>query len=165
MLHDVRRRLKRLENLVASFGGSGAPSLARAWGDATGFTVSQGGGAGIAAHATITPLSTGKLRVIITGSIQNDSDSGQAQYTVSISHGLAATPADYTSGIFEIEDNGGGREYGSLSLVVDLDKIAAPVVFPAGTPVQINAVITVTSGGQAVQGAAHSVQIAIEEEP
>ena len=144
--------------------GGGGATLTSGWGDSTEGSVSQGGGpTAIVASTTVTPAKTGKFRVWVTGTIQNDSDSGQVLVSQAVGHGPTVGVIDYTGGDVQIEDNGGGREYATLNLVVDLDRTATPVTFPLGTPVEINAVLGVLSGGQAIQWADHQVQIAVQE--
>jgi hypothetical protein len=164
-LENLNREVDDLWSFVwRKFGSSGSTAPASAWADSVAGNVSQGGGpAAIVAHASITPVATGKLRVWISGTIQNDSDSGQVQVTQSVGHGASVATIDYVGGTVEIEDNGGGREFATLSLSVDLDRSTTPITFPLNTPVQINAIITVLSGGQAVQWANHQIQIAVQE--
>lgn len=148
--------------LNQSFAGK---SFAHSWSDTSvsGFRVSQGGGPGIVASATITPTATGKIRVIVSGAANNASDSGTVAITTSISHGVSVTTPDYTSEATTVPSpaSPGG---GPIILVVDLFA-AAEITFPLNTPVTVNAVLTVLSAGQAVQGAQHAVQIDLSEVP
>jgi hypothetical protein len=145
---------------LARAAGATPKQLASAWAQSAAATPNPG--AANAVTQTITPLSTGKLRVWLLGTVQNRSDSGTVQISQGIGHG-AGTSVDYTGGIVEIEDNGGGREYATVGLVVDLD-VAAALIFPVGTPVTIRAVLDTTpSPGQAIQWATGQMQMAIQE--
>ena len=138
--------------------GATPKTLASGWGQSVAATPNPG--PVNAVTATITPASTGKIRVWFLGTVQNRSDSGQVRIQQGIGHG-AGTGVDYTAGIVEIEDNGGGREYATVGVVVDLD-VAAGLVFPVGTPVTIRAVLD-PAGGQAIQWADGQMQLALQE--
>jgi hypothetical protein len=157
---EFRRRLKRLENLVASSGGSTAKP-ASGW--AAALAGRFNGVPLIVASVTVTPRVTGRFVVTITASLQNDSDSNEAQVDVSVSHGGSVTPADFGPVDYVINDNGSGRQWGTVAFVVDLGKIGSPVIFPVGTPVTINAVFDVLQG-QSVQWLDNAIQLTVTEQ-
>jgi hypothetical protein len=138
--------------------GGGATALAREWADnPQGFLVASGNGSTLAS-VTITPKVTGKFRVIITGVILS---SLANRFTCWVGHGpVDPVPADYTSAIYKVPVAVANDGVG-FSLVVDLDKIAAPFIFPVGVPVRIAA-----GGGGDIGGCsilASSVQIEVQE--
>jgi hypothetical protein len=138
--------------------GGGAAALAREWADnPQAIGVASAAGSTLAS-VTITPKVTGKFRVIITGVIFS---SVANYFTCRVGHGpIDPVPADYTSGIYQVPvavtTDGVG-----FSLVVDLDKIAVPFVFPVGVPVRIAVGGAGNIGGCSIS--AGGVQIEVQE--
>jgi hypothetical protein len=138
--------------------GGGAAALAREWANnPQGILVGSANGSTLAS-VTITPKVTGKLRVIITGVILS---AGANRFICWVGHGPTdPVPADYTSASYQvpaaISNDGVG-----FSLVVDLDKIAAPITFPVGVPVRIAAGGAGNIGGCSIS--AGGVQIEVQE--
>ena len=122
------------ETYPAPSGGGAAAALAREWADnPQGILVGSANGTTLAS-VTITPKVTGKFRVIITGVILS---SLANRFTCWVGHGpVDPVPVDYTSAIYQVPVAVSNDGVG-FSLVVDLDKIAAPFVFPVGVPVRI----------------------------
>ena len=113
----------------------------------------------------ITPTVTGRLVVTVTAAVQNQSDSGTCPIDVSVTHGAGVlSPADGPAVRYTINDNGSGREFGTIAFEVDLGRVSPPVIFPVGSPVTINAVFA-PQGGQSAQWLDDGVQITIEERP
>ena len=140
-------------------GLAASPKLARNWAQGTLLVV--GGAETIIASTVVTPESSGRLRVLITGSAVAQGDSGTSDLSLSVSHGAAATPVDYTApGAFTV-DNDLPFFNVAICLVVDLD-IAAGLVLPVGAPVQINAVMQALTGSLAFRA---SLQIEVQEVP
>ncbi|SRR5579871_1497906 len=119
----------------------------------------------IVVSKSITPKATGRLVITITAAMQNQSDSGVCPIDVSVTHGAGVlTPSDGPAVRYTINDNGGGREFGTIAFEVDLGRVATPVIFPVGTPVTINAVFA-PQGGQSAQWLDNGIQLTIEERP
>ena len=139
-------------------GAAGGAALASAWGDNSGLVAFNDTNIDIIKSVSITPASTGKLRVTIT-CVNQGVDGGACPFTLGVNHGASPGQAfDYAQAqIFTSTLNGA-----ETSVVVRLDKLASPIVFPVGTPVQINAVGQATEGGQ-TQIPAHGCQIDIQE--
>lgn len=151
--------LERLELLTAAVGPGGGPAaLGNAWADNPNQATLVNTGAIIVAQATITPRVTGKLRVIITGTV-NNTDGVAVSLITTVSQGVSSTPALYTQGTAETPAS---PDSGTVALVVDLDKTASPTVFPVGTPVNINAVLQ-AGVGNVIVVPAHGVQIEVQE--
>jgi len=126
-------------------GGGGAALrglLASAWGEqASASPVTLTAANKIIASATITPKLTGKLAVRITGVVTNTDATNGHLFTMSMSHGGAATPTDYQIPQM-LCPSSGGESIASMpwGIIVEYYNLAAPVIFPVGTPVQFNAV-------------------------
>ena len=112
------------------------------------------------AAVTLTPLISGRLRVRITGVVQNnDSSATQHPVILSVNAGGAAlqTQDTYRSTAAEAANSTIG-----IGLVVDLDQAQTPTVFPLGTPVTINAGLQGDGTGH-LSVAAAGLQIEVEE--
>jgi hypothetical protein len=141
------------------------PSVAPASEWAAALAGNLNGSPTIVVSKSITPKVTGRLVVTITAAVQNQSDSGNAEIDVSVTHGAGVlTPADGPVVQYTINDNGGGREFATIAFEVDLGRVASPVLFPVGTPVIINAVF-VPLQGQSAQWLDNGIQLTIEERP
>jgi hypothetical protein len=130
-------------------------NLARGWAD-NAAPVVTGVAPVIVASITKTPRATGRFRVTVTGG-GTDTGGGANEFTLSVSHGAAATPADYTQGSHATVGAAGKAD---VALLVDLDQLPVPVTFPVGTPVQFNAVMASTAAGVVP---AHGMQIEVQE--
>lgn len=108
---------------------------------------------------------TGRLVITITCAVQNDSDSGNANVDISVTHGAGVlTPNDGPAVRYTINDTGSGRLFApSFAFEVDLGRVDTPVIFPVGTPVVINAIFD--PNGQSVQWLDNGIQLTIEERP
>lgn len=140
-----------------SSAAAGGGSFARGWAEdqASGIHANT---PTIVVSETVTPLSTGNFRIIITGSAEGVGDGGPDQFLVSISNGVTATPPIYQTGTpFTSHDN---SEWATIALVVDLDMIGIPITYPVGTPVQFNAVIEYSGSNDP---ATARLQISIQE--
>jgi hypothetical protein len=130
-------------------------NLARGWAD-NAAPVVTGVAPVIVVSVTKTPRSTGRFRLKVTGG-GTDTAGGANEFTLSVSHGAAATPADYTQGSHATV---GAAGKANLALVVDLDSTAPVIVFPLGVPVQFNAVMASTAAGVVP---AHGMQLEVQE--
>ena len=140
-----------------------AGGLARGWVERT-TTYNMTNTATIAASVTLTPVLTGRLAVRLTGVVNSTDTVNPHNFTISISHGASATPADYTTNstyvVTQVLEGFGDAE--PFAVVVDLDKLAAPVVAPVGSPFQVNACFTADANGS-VEILAHGLQLEVTE--
>jgi len=136
--------------------------LARGWADNAALVPLPAVTPTIVVSKSITPTATGKVRVTITGIVENSADPGtNSTLNVGISHGLLATPLDYVQGPGGFGITVLGTDLVTFALTVDLDAIAVPVVFPVGTPVQINAVLA--AGANPLSVTAHACELSLQE--
>ena len=120
----------------------------------------------IAAHKTVTPMASGKFRLLLTGGVQNESDTGPVRVRVGFGHGATAV-FDFEGGEGEASNNS-GEGATNVSCAVDLDQLSPPIVFDVGTPVQLNALCGVdetATPGQAIQWLDGGLQFTITEKP
>jgi hypothetical protein len=142
-----------------------APAVAPASEWAAAAAGSLNGQSTIVVSKSITPAVTGRLVVTVTAAVQNQSDSGEVSIDVSVTNGAGVlTPPDGPVVRYTVNDNGGGRQFGTIAFEVDLGRVATPVIFPVGTPVTINAVFN-PQGGQSAQWLDNGIQLTIEERP
>ena len=134
----------------------GSPPGARVWAENTALVTLSTSAPTIILSESITPITTGKLRAIITGVVSSEGDTGLS-VNFGVSHGALATPQDYQQAGFVVEIGGD-----AFALVVDFDKLAAPIVFPL-VAVQINVVCTAAST-PGISFPPHSVQMEIQEQ-
>lgn len=154
------------EWVAFEFGAAAATApivLARGWNDNAGIVILPSATPTIVVSKSITPTATGKIRVTITGVVENNGETGSnATLNVGISHGVAATPEDYVQapgfGIF-VPATATGAQPLAFALTVDLDAIA--IVFPLATPVQINASLTATSNPLTIRP--HACELSLQE--
>lgn len=159
--HLADARYKKIRALIADlFGLTTRPAsewAAAAAGDLNGqptITVSK----------SLTPKVTGRILCLITAAVQNESDSGACAIDVSITHGAGIlTPADGPAIRYTINDNGSGRQFGTIPFAVDLGRVTSPVIFPVGVPVVINAVFS-PQGGQSAQWLDNGIQLTLLEQ-
>ena len=128
----------------------------------------------IVASVTVTPTVTGKLRVIATGTFANGSGTSAVSVGSALSQGATATGTTlWSNGPTAILGATGavGADV-PFSITVDLDKATCPagssaagVVYPVGTPVQINFVIQLGSMVATVGVPACFCQLTVEEKP
>jgi hypothetical protein len=117
----------------------------------------------VSASATITPRVTGKVRVIITGTVDNnDSSTTSHPIVLTVSTGAGPTPVAQTSGTMRAAQAGSSNGTTTVALVVDLDRATTPVTGTVGTPIQVNACLTGDATGHLSVGAGN-LQIAIQE--
>ena len=122
--------------------GLGPGALASAWGEqASASPVTLTAANKIIASATITPKLTGKLAVRIAGVVTNTDGASGHLFTMSMSHGGAATPLDYSIPQMLCLSSG-GDSIASMpwGIIVEYYNLAVPVIFPVGVAVQFNAV-------------------------
>jgi hypothetical protein len=144
---------------VVSAAPDAALLFARAWADNPQQVTLTTTNPTIIASASVAPRVTGKLRVIVTGTLT--SSAGMPTNAVlSLSLGGSATPAVYSQG----PANAPPSSSVWASLIVDLDKVPSPPSTPIGTAVEVNAVLTVATAG-VVDVPAHGLQIDVEEVP
>jgi hypothetical protein len=126
------------------------PTPARAWAQTTVelddfATLHQ-----VIVSVTVTPTVTGKFRVSLVMGAMATGSGGNNAVQVGISHGAGNPADDYTSPIeLVLVSESSGNVIPTQ--IVDLDKIPSPIVFPIGTPVQIN--MTLTMGVDGATGA------------
>lgn len=133
------------------------PSLANAWNDSGNQQNLINTGPIIVAQVLITPKVTGKIRLTVTGTINNTG--GQTSLIASVTHGLASSPADYTQGTQSVA---GGSLSTGQSLIVDFDKLPTPIIFPVGQQAILNFVLQ-AGNGNVVIVPAHGIQIEAQE--
>jgi hypothetical protein len=141
-------------------------SLARAF-STNAAPVLPGAAIAIGTSATLTPGVTGRLKVRISGVIENNDSSAAAHpFTLSINTGLTAGTTgtqlftqDVMRPVGAANPNPGTD---CFSLVVDLDKLAVPFIAPPGTPIQINANV-LGSASASLNIAAGGLQLEVEE--
>jgi hypothetical protein len=120
------------------FSPSGGGTLASGWGQGT---TSYDTAGEVGATTTLTPASTGKLRVWASANVENDGDAAVAlDLSITIGDGTL-TPAEYEITV-DVEPSNGA----SPSFSVDLDRLDPPYVAAVGDPVTINVVGKTTSG-------------------
>lgn len=118
-----------------------------------------------AADVTLTPIVSGRLKVRISGVIENsDSSATQHPITVTVNAG-AGTLASQV--VFHGTSSGAGAGTTPFSFVVDLDKTAAPtvpagLVAPLGVPMTINAALQGDASGD-LSVLAGGLQLEVEE--
>jgi hypothetical protein len=116
----------------------------------------------VIAGVSVTPQQTGKLKVRISGVVQNaDTSATIRPVTISVAAN-GATPALETQQVFH-PSAATSQPFGMpFSLVVDLDKASTPTTFPLGTPVTINACAIGDASGE-LSIPAGALQISVEE--
>jgi hypothetical protein len=159
----IQAELDKLRHLISLSLGGGLP-LASGFGQPVGpFPKAIPNAATIEASAIFTPKSTGKMRVIFTGNVENSDAGGAHSFTPSLSHGANPTPADFTGDAYVVPANlgEGGASTMSFAIVVDLDKLG--VTFTVGVPAQINGVLTASQANVLNLESLGALQIAVEE--
>jgi hypothetical protein len=124
-----------------------------------------GAAAAIGATVTVTPGISGRLKVRISGVVENNDSSGTVHpFTLSVNTGASAAGAAlFTQDV--IRPVGAANPTpgtATTALVVDLDKLAVPFLAPVGVPVQINAIV-LGSASAALNIAALGLQLEVEE--
>ena len=145
-------------------GATGATSVAgvRAFGT-NGAPVNLTNAPQIAASATFTSTTSGKITVYVSGVMDNaDSTAAVRPYVLTLSKGVTATPAIFTLPQITLIDPTAANQANSFAAVVPLDLLSAPTTFPVGSPAQINVVLTGDSSGQLTTPTG-GVQLYIEE--
>jgi hypothetical protein len=128
-------------------------TLARGWADNPGVVSPIAFGGTIGAHVSVTPRVTGRLRVIVTAALDNTTG-GTLSYAIGVSHAGSLVP-DYAGSVALVAAGFAG----SMSLVVDLDQLTTPIIFPLNALVEIDALFA-GNGGQID---AHACQIEVQE--
>jgi hypothetical protein len=137
-----------------------APTPARAWAPSVEiqtFTHNPQ----VVASVTVTPTVTGKFRCLVMGAMTTSTAGGDNNVTPGISHGSGNPAPDYEQGSATPGTLIEKGNVGTVAMVVDLDQLATPVVFPLGTPVQINATIRQT--GSAGHIIANGITLEVQE--
>jgi hypothetical protein len=160
----AREWIAALYAITLGVGGavSGIPARAFATNAAP---VLPGAAIAIGATVTVTPGITGKMKVRISGVIENnDSSAASHPFTLSVNTGVAAAGAQLFTQDTLHPAGAANPNPGTdcFSLVVDLDKLATPFVAPVGTPLQINANV-LGSGSAALNIATGGLQLEVEE--
>jgi len=133
--------------------------LARGWNDNAALVTLVANTPTIVVAKDINCTATGKVRATVTGIVQNAGEVGSnSTLNVSISHGAAATPEDYTQGPGGFGSTILAGSLVSFALTVDLDSVA--VIFPLGIT-QVNAVLTAGANGLIVNP--HSCELSLQE--
>jgi hypothetical protein len=110
--------------------------------------VTLSGGSQAIAGVTVTPRTSGKLKVRISGVVQNaDTSNTIRPVTLSVAAN-GVTPALETLTTFHPAPATSAPFGTPFSLVVDLDQAQTPTTFPLDTPVLINAVAVGDASGQ-----------------
>jgi len=160
----AREWIASLYAIVAGVGGSVSGIQARAF-STNAAPVAPGAAVAIGASVTVTPGITGKMKVRITGVVENNDSSGSAHpFTLSVNTGAAAGGAAlFTQDVIRptgaANPNPGTQ---TTALVVDLDKLAVPFVAPVGVALQINAIV-LGSASNTLNIAAGGLQLEVEE--
>jgi hypothetical protein len=160
----AREWIAALYAITLGVGGTVTGIPARAF-QANAAPVLPGAAVAIGASVTVTPGLTGKLKVRISGVVENnDSTAATHPFTLSVNTGAAAGGAalftqDVIRPIGAANPNPGTA---TIALVVDLDKLAVPFVAPVGVALQVNAVV-LGSASAALNIAALGLQLEVEE--
>jgi len=143
---------------LSSLSAGGSQPLAREWNQAEGLIEAQDTPT-IIVSKEVTPLSTGRIRVVVSGSAVGAGDGGPERFQLSLSTGGSPTPPIFTPDSFftSTDDN----NYVGISLSVDLDLAGVPL-FPVGVPVTMNAVLS--ASGSNIPSRA-DLQITLQEVP
>jgi hypothetical protein len=160
----AREWIASLYAIVAGVGGSVSGIQARAF-STNAAPVSPGAAAAIGASVSVTPGLTGKLKVRVTGVVENNDSSGAAHpFTLSVNSGASAGGAAlFTQDVIRpVGAAAPNPRTATTALVVDLDKLSPPTVFPVGTAVQINAIV-LGSASATLTIAAAGLQLEVEE--
>lgn len=129
----------------------GLSRTAHAWAQTVG-DVAVSAALAIALSKSITPISTGKIAVRVTGVVQNTDSAAIKSFTVGITTGTVGTgTARYSQLAQQIEVGSGGNPEGEAFCVnCQLDQLAAPFIALLGVPVQINATVIGSATGVVV---------------
>lgn len=158
----AREWIAALYAITLGTGGIVTGIPARAWAT-NAAPVAPAAAAAIASTVTVTPGITGKMKVRISGVVENTDSSGtQHPFTLSVNTGASASGASLITQTTLHPLGAVAPGTATFALVVDLDKLAAPSVFPVGTPVQINAVV-VGDGSGDLTIATGGCQLEVEE--
>lgn len=158
----AREWIAALYAITLGVGGAVTGILARAYAT-NAAPVLPGAAIAIGASVTVTPGLTGKLKVRISGVIENnDSSAATHPFTLSVNTGAAAAGAQLATQdvLHPVGSTSPGTD--CFAFVVDLDKLATPFVATVGTPIQINANV-LGSGSAALNIAAGGLQLEVEE--
>ena len=117
----------------------------------------------IVASGSITPRVTGKIRVVVTGTVDNnDSSTTSHPIVLTVSTGAGTTPVAQTSGTMRATQAGSTNGTNTVAMVVDLDRATAPITAALNAPFQVNACLTGDATGHLSVGL-HNLQIALQE--
>ncbi len=131
-------------------------------GFANGSALTLSAAAQIVASVTLTPVVSGKLKVRVSGVVDNQDTSNTQRPLVVTIAANAATPALETSDTMRSTAAQASPSTMQFALVVDLDHASTPTTFPLGTPVTINVCLTGEGTGQ-LSTHAGGVQLEVEE--
>lgn len=146
--------------LTSTFAATGA--FARGWADNSANIEPGGTAATIVTSVTVTPKSTGKFRVTCTAVVQNATATFN-EAIISLGHGPTAGTVNYIGNPCSMNAGNVNQQYVPVSVVADYDQLTAPVIFPPGTPVQFNAILTLAPGTAGVGVLAHNCQLEVQE--
>jgi hypothetical protein len=144
-----------------------ASPFARGWADNTSNVFPGSTTSTIVASVTVTAGTTGKFRVTATGTFVNVSAASGVLVACNLSHGSGVTTSDYNGPAAYLGANGAVGSLIPFAISVDYDKSATvgPIIFPIGTAVQFNFVITLGSATANVGISAHACQLEAQEVP
>lgn len=125
----------------------------------------------IVASVTVTPAVTGKFRVTVTGYVNHITDVAPGNYDavgIYVTHGGSLGPGDFTQfiGVAQATTTGvipnDGNNLATVSYSFDYDRIPSPIIFPVGTPVTFNVIMSDFTGSKFI-AYANNIQIEVQE--